>query len=154
MRCYQIYWIKDEFASFFYGREKAFYHLFNDWMHSKGDYKRILDLQVNYITKQLPVMQLYRMLHQNLSRHKGFTAEDSVYRLVTTEKNASTLEIHLEKMVLKATGSYDAETLFFEYLRNFDGRLIALDLENGRYGWVKPLKENMFKKEKMKENIV
>jgi outer membrane protein assembly factor BamB len=144
LRFYHIYWIKDEFAYYFYGREKVFYNLFYDWMHSKGEYKGILDLQVKYITQDLPVMQLFRLLRQKLSWQKGFIVEGNTYRLESAGKNESTLEIQSEKMVLKASGSYDSETLFFESLRNFNGRLLALDFDNGRFGWVKPLKERKY----------
>lgn len=144
LRFYHIYWIKDEFAFYFYGREKVFYHLFYDWMYSNGEYKGILDLQVQYITEELPVMQLYRLIRQNLSRQKGFTVEGNTYRIESTEKNGSTLEIQSTKMLLKASGSYDSEMLFFESLKNFNGRLLALDFNNGRFGWVKPLKERKY----------
>ncbi|WP_433750022.1 sporulation inhibitor of replication protein SirA [Falsibacillus pallidus] len=145
MRSYQIYFIEDEFAGHYYGREKMFYQLFHEHQNSIGELKTILDMQVNYITKSIPFLPFHRLLINHLQKRKDFSFDGCSYQVgLTTKVNGAELLWHERSLQLCAWGSYDSEFAFFEVLRQFDGRLLAIDLENQRFGWVKPIKERKY----------
>ena len=53
----------------------------------------------------------------------------------------ATLEVGESMIVVKASGSYEAETAFFEVLRKIESSFLAVDLDHQRFGWLKPMKE-------------
>ncbi|CAM3709596.1 sporulation inhibitor of replication protein SirA [Mesobacillus zeae] len=145
MRSYQLYLIKDEFAAHYFGREQMFYHLFKDFRESKGEMKVILEKQINYITRPVPVLRVHQLLHQQLSKMNGFRADRGVYYL-EKKKSESTAGLMVDERVLKveSAGNVDAETIFFEVLRKCETSFLAVDLESNKYGWLKPIKERKF----------
>jgi hypothetical protein len=54
------------------------------------------------------------------------------------------LEIFQEMITVEASGSYEAETAFFEVLRKCEASFLAIDLEHQRCGWLKPIKERKY----------
>jgi Sporulation inhibitor of replication protein SirA len=145
MRCYHIYSISEDIANFFYGRERLFYNLFHEHQYAPSDLKQIIEQQIQYITLPFPLLHLHRMISQRLSKRSDYVSEGNVYWIGREdESNRAKLEINKRKLLLYAWGSYDAESIFFEALRQMDGRLLAIDLQNERYGWLKPLKERNY----------
>ncbi|MDQ0214664.1 hypothetical protein J2S13_001061 [Oikeobacillus pervagus] len=145
MRSYQIYWVVDEFANYFYGRERVFFNLFSEWKKTDGIEKTILEKQVQFITRPIPYLHIHRLLHHFFQKRKGFMNEGRVYQIHFPKKsNYSILRVEDRKLLISAKGSYDAESIFFEPLEHFHGRLLAIDFENERYGWLKPIKERKY----------
>lgn len=72
MRSYQLYLIEDEFASHYFGRERMFYQLFLEYSQANNDLKSIIAKQVKFVTKSIPVLRIHQLLHQQLSKSKGF----------------------------------------------------------------------------------
>ncbi len=144
MRCYQIYWIENEFATFFYGKERIFYSLFYQWKQSNGHFKDILHKQVEYITKPIPFLQIQKMIHAELSK-KGinFKVGDQVI-LEDGQGNGAKLEIYDRYISIDSWGNDIQEAIFFEILRKDSGRLLAVDTVNEQFGWLRPIKQRKY----------
>lgn len=143
MRQYQIYLIDERYARDYKGKEKLIYGLFYDYYHSIEEHSRILARQIIYITKQIPLYELKKQLiplNQNIQYFNG------VYYLRMKERNGklkSTAQLKVRNRVLhiSSEGGFDAETTLFECIRKCKSSFLAVDLENKRYGWLKPIKE-------------
>ncbi|MED1201897.1 sporulation inhibitor of replication protein SirA [Heyndrickxia acidicola] len=145
MRTYQIYLIEEEFADYFYGRERMFFELFSQYQVVSGRLKNIIERQIRFITKPLPVLHLHHLLNQSFLRNKEFILEGRYYRYVLPESDDSVeLLIEDHRLQLNAWGNYDTESIFFEELRKFDGRLLAVDTEHAQFGWIKPVKTRKY----------
>ncbi|MFC7784249.1 MULTISPECIES: sporulation inhibitor of replication protein SirA [unclassified Rossellomorea] len=143
MRNYQIYWIEETFVQHYYGRERMFYQLFSDWEASSGDLHDIISKQVEYITKPIPYLPTQRLLQHELMKVEGAAWVDSV---ATIERGASgaTLVLNEKWMTLNTWGQDESEYIFFEILRKNMGQLLAIDIQNERFGWLKPIKQRKF----------
>lgn len=145
MRSYQLYLIEDEFASHYFGRERMFYQLFLEYSRANGDLKSIISKQVDFVTKPIPVLRIHQLLHQQLSKVKGFKVEEGKY--IFENKNSltsATLKVHDRWLELESYGQVDAETVFFEILRKCETSFLAIDLAANKYGWLKPIKERKY----------
>lgn len=152
MRNYQLYIIKSEFASHFYGRERMFYQLFLEYANATGERAYILEKQVHYITKEIPMMKVQQVLKRQLTKRRDFNLINGSYQIKLQESvsNAS-MSVHDRYLQLEADGNFEAETIFFEVLRKWETSFIAIDLKNERYGWLKPIKNRKFILENQKE---
>ncbi|NKE06568.1 sporulation inhibitor of replication protein SirA [Mesobacillus selenatarsenatis] len=145
MRSYQLYLIEDEFASHYFGRERMFYQLFLEYSQANHDLKSIIAKQVKFVTKSIPALRIHQLLHQQLSKVKGFHVENGIYIYENKSNNSSaTLKVHERWLELQSHGQVDAETVFFEILRKCESSFLAIDLESNKYGWLKPIKERKF----------
>jgi len=145
MRNYQVYLIKNRFVGPYIGRENKFFGLFYDFLHSKDVQRRIIGRQILYITKPIPVQELCNLL----DNHPNITVLNGVYYVrlkgkTATFKSTAQLQIHNHLLNISSEGGYDAETILFECIRKIDAHFLAVDLENKRYGWLKPVKERKF----------
>jgi hypothetical protein len=147
MRTYFIYLIKDEFADYFYGRESKFYNLFSAQWSNKAVKKKqenIIKMQINYITRPLPFFELHKLLLESVQEKKIMIRGKVYCTGKAKEKNGAELAIEENRLCLNAWGGFESESVFFEVLRKFDGHFFAIDSENERYGWVKPVKERKY----------
>ncbi|SFC09752.1 Protein of unknown function [Bacillus sp. OV322] len=145
MRNYRIYLIEDEFAYHFYGREKMFFNLFLEYTNASGEKKSILQKQIEYVTKTIPEKQLQSEIKNKTTKKNNITSQNGVYLLDNTRGfSKAALIIHVDYLALKADGNFEAETAFFECIRKCDSNFLALDFDNNRYGWLKPIKERKF----------
>ncbi|MCM3237590.1 sporulation inhibitor of replication protein SirA [Heyndrickxia oleronia] len=145
MRAYQIYLIEDEVAEYYYGRERMFYDLFIEYFHVSGRLKQIIRRQIEYITKPIPVLHIQYLVGQAFAKKKELIVEDHVYKFRDSDRtNGVELMIGENSLRLQAWGKFDSESAFLEILRKYDGRLLAIDFENERYGWIKPIKERKY----------
>ncbi|KLT20008.1 hypothetical protein AA980_03365 [Neobacillus vireti] len=142
MRKYQLYLIEDEFAAHYFGRERLFFQLFMEHQNADGELKFITKKQISYITKRVEALKIHQLIQKQLSRIKGFRAEQGAYSIELSGKlSTAKLEVFQELITVEAGGSYEAETAFFEVLRKCESSFLALDLDHQRYGWLKPIKE-------------
>lgn len=144
MRSYSIYLIKEEFAQYYYGRERMFFNLFHQYAYVSGSLKNVLSRQIHYITKQIPLLPVHHVLQPLFSDTINMTKTGACQLL--SKKEGQVLEVTIEERMLRlnVSGSYDTETAVFEILRNFKGNLLAIDYDHKRYGWIKPVKERKF----------
>lgn len=144
MRTYQLYLIDDEFASHYFGKERMVYQLFKDYKEAIGEYKKILEKQIDFILKPIQELKIHHFVTQNLENNKDFYTNNGTYYLEIGKRSTAKLEIQGYCLVLKANGNYEAETIFFELLRKTESSFIAIDLDHQRCGWLKPIKERKF----------
>lgn len=144
MRTYFIYLIKAEFADYFYGRESRFFQLFAGSHSANGDLQEIIHKQIDYITEPLPYLDLHKLFSQSVQNQQIYI-KGKVY-CMGNEKNKDKAELAIEEdcLQLSAWGGFESETIFFEVLRKYSGHFFAVDIENERYGWVKPVKERKY----------
>ena len=141
VRNYQLYLIEDEVAALYFGREHILYRLFEEHENSHGELKQIISRQISYITKPLQVVKI----HQMLEKHLGKKASQGTYFIDLSEKKSiAHLKVGENRIWIKAGGSYEAETAFFEVLRKAESSFLALDLDHQRFGWLKPIKDRKF----------
>lgn len=145
MRTYQIYFIEDEFAQHFLGRERLFFNLFSEYIQTTGSLKYILQRQIDYVTKAIPKQQLQTMIEQQMRKKKNFRFQNGEYYIdYKNEGSRAILMIHDDVVEVKADGSYIAETNFFECIRKCGDSFLAIDFNHERFGWLKPIKERKF----------
>jgi len=145
VRKYQLYLIEDEFAAHYFGRERMFYQLFQENERAIGELKYITRKQITYITKSIEVLKIHQLIQKQLGRIKGFSADHGTYSIEISGKlSTAKIEVFQDLISVVATGSYDAETMFFEVLRKCESSFLAIDLDHQRFGWLKPIKERKF----------
>ncbi|MBS4172622.1 sporulation inhibitor of replication protein SirA [Bacillus sp. FJAT-49736] len=145
MRSYQIYSIENEVADYYYGRERMFYDLFLQYLYVSGSLKEIIRKQINYITKPFPILNIHHLLNQSFLRKSEMIWDGEKYLSKrNSSENGVELQIREQMLILHAWGHFDSESIFLEALKKYDGRLLAIDIENERFGWIKPLKERKF----------
>ncbi len=142
VRNYQLYLIEDEFAAHYFGKEQMFFQLFQEHEQSTGEFKDITQKQINYITKRMQVLKIHQMIQKQLGKVRGFTEDHGTYMMELSGKLSSAyLRVFENKLEVKANGTLEAETVFFEVLRKSEASFLAIDLEHFRFGWLKPYKE-------------
>lgn len=144
MRVYFIYLIEDEFAEYFYGREYKIVELFKAKRKMKGENLRITKKQIDHITRSLPYFDLHKHLAYSVDNKEIFIKGKVYCSNGNGINEGAELFIGERWLQLKAWGSFESETVFFEILRRFDGHFLAIDLEHNQYGWVKPMKERKY----------
>ncbi len=145
LRRYQIYLIEDEFAAHYFGKERMFHQLFHEYENSNGDLSHLLKRQIQFITKPIPIFRLQQMIEQKLRRNKHFHEDKGIYYLnMHNGKSTAELTVNQHMMTLFANGTLEAETIFFECIRQCEDSFLAIDLHNERFGWLKPIKERKF----------
>lgn len=145
VRNYQLYLIEDDVAAHYFGREQILYRLFQEHENSSGELKQIIRDQIEYIIKPLQVLKIQQMIQKQLGKKKGFTADHGTYFIEMSGKvSMARLKVGEDKIWVKSSGNYDAETAFFEVLRKGESTFLAMDLDHQRIGWLKPIKERKF----------
>ncbi|XJZ28604.1 sporulation inhibitor of replication protein SirA [Bacillota bacterium Lsc_1132] len=145
MRKYQLYLIEDEFAAHYFGREQMFYQLFQEYQFATGELKMIIKKQIHYITKPLHALKIHQLIQQQLGKLRGLQYDQGTYTIdLNGKQSRAELEIHGNLITVESSGSYEAETIFFEVLRKCEPSFLAIDFEHQRFGWLKPIKERKF----------
>lgn len=144
MRTYQLYLIDDEIASHYFGREMMFFQLFKEFEQAEGELKTILGKQIYYITRPIPTIRLHHYIQQQLPKYRDSSYENGFYLIDYGHNSSARLQVFEHYLLIEAEGSYEAETCFFEILRKNERSFLAVDLENHRYGWLKPIKERKY----------
>lgn len=147
MRHYYLYLIEEEFASHYFGKEAKIFDLIKNFQWTSihdGSYE-MLNRQVLYISRDLPVKEIHELLNGFLMHRKGYRRLGSLHRLVlSAEQGQATLLVKDRYIEIDAQGSFEAETIFFEILRKMDPCFIAMDFQSQRYGWLNPISERNF----------
>jgi hypothetical protein len=146
MRNYQIYLLEEEFATHYFGRESILYHLFLDHeLSNHHDKKRILQMQIEFITRPIPNLRINQIIESSLKKYKSYVQDESTHSLkFQLPESEAKVSISGRCIFLEAKGNMEAETIFFELLRKYDSCFLAMDFEHNRYGWLNPIKERKF----------
>ncbi|WP_039232480.1 sporulation inhibitor of replication protein SirA [Bacillus thermotolerans] len=145
MRSYQIYWIGEEFAHYFYGREHSFFQLFFESTIKGKEEKSVIERQIQHITQEFSLSAVASALKKALGGKSGFSSEsESLYKVeLPKEKGKAVLLTKKHCLYLKASGSYEAETIFFHALKKLNACLFAVDFQQKNYGWLAPIKKEI-----------
>ncbi|MDG5789048.1 sporulation inhibitor of replication protein SirA [Evansella sp. AB-P1] len=141
MREYDIYIIRDEIANEYFGQEDKIFHLFKENRYAKGRLKDVTDKQIDYIINHINTNKLHNIIINKLSKTPGFSMDHNKY-FVRMPGKTSQAGLYLEekKITLFSEGTYDAEACFFEILRFYHSYFIAMEFDEKRYGWLKPIR--------------
>ncbi|WP_044746930.1 sporulation inhibitor of replication protein SirA [Bacillus alveayuensis] len=147
MRHFYLYLIKEEFANHFFGREFKIFRLFQDYIWTSSDHHvyPVLKQQVEYVTKTIPVIYLDEWMKTFLSKREDYQYVTPIHKIYLSKKRGNaTLLLKDRYIEITSSGSYEAETVFFEILRKFDTCFLAIDFQNEQYGWLNPIKKRNF----------
>ena len=144
MRNYQLYLIVNEFAAHYFGRERMFFQLFQEYKEAVGQNKSILNEQIHFITRPIQTLKIQQVIVQNLQRNKTLHDHHGTYYIEIGSRSFAKLEMHERYIDIKSSGDYEAETIFFEVLRKIESSFLAIDFENYRCRWLKPIKETKY----------
>jgi len=150
MSRYELYIIDDRFANYFYGREKMFFNLFQEYENARGRLKNILARQVEYITKPIPALKIHKLLIQLLQTRSDFYIHNGDY-YIENRTGLAKLTLEERKLIIESTGNMDCELTFLEILRKSEFNFYAVEIERNQYGWVRPFR---IKKFVQKENTI
>lgn len=145
MRQYEIYLIEEEFASHYFGRESKIYQLFLEYYRTTSMKKVLLQKQIHFITKPIPSSIIHQLVKAKLKKRKDYVQTKQSYQIqMPNGRSTAELEINDHFIIIKSTGTYEAETIFFEILRKYSSCFLAMDYEHNRYGWLNPIKMRKF----------
>ncbi|HET7580510.1 MAG TPA: sporulation inhibitor of replication protein SirA [Bacillales bacterium] len=143
MRHYHIYLIEDDVAETFFGEESKLFHLFMETVSSESVFHRnTLQKQIDYITKPIPVFAIEKEL-RNAFRHRRDYSQHAGWHLIEIPGTGSRAQLKIgeSRMEMESTGCVAAETTFFEVLRQSERCLLAVEFNEHRCGWLKPVKQ-------------
>ena len=146
MRTYNIYIIENEFALHYYGREYMFFNLFSDYEKSDGEVKKILRRQINFVTRKVPGQLFNLFMDRQLKENPDCYLDNGVYyiRKKTSGHSEASLAYRNHSLILHADGTYECETIFFEWLRQWNPYFLALDTTQDRCAWLRPIKQRLY----------
>ncbi|WP_096435305.1 sporulation inhibitor of replication protein SirA [Alteribacter populi] len=141
MRNYEIFLINAEVAYIYYGFEAKLFNLFKEHHYASTPLKEITYRQINYIQKPYNHKELNEWLQDQLTNQDMYDQAENNH-VVAPEDGSSQakLTVMKDKLLLAATGTFEAETLFFDTLKTFDDFFLAVEYERERYGWLRPLR--------------
>jgi hypothetical protein len=145
LREYTIYWIEEEFAHYYFGREGMFYRLFAESNEAKGELESVLSMQVNYITKPIPSIQFNQFIKNEMKHRTSYRLTKEGHTVNVENGNSrACLSVAERNITLLTSGKYEAEMMFFELLKKWDPRFLAVDFTQTRFGWISPRKQRKF----------
>ncbi|RYG71411.1 sporulation inhibitor of replication protein SirA [Lentibacillus lipolyticus] len=133
---YSIYWIKEEFAHFFYYRSEILCRFIKSYEQDQG--REDLASQFQYITHDFPRTSLIAHIMDCLSSNTNMKKEDGLLKLYENERYIS---LHMEKKRINFRSDiiHDAEELLFPALRSFQPYLFVVGNNTEDFGWVSPV---------------
>ncbi|WP_456275397.1 sporulation inhibitor of replication protein SirA [Bacillus sp. AK128] len=145
MRGYTIYLIEEEFAHHYYGREGMFYKLFAEYNDARGELKSILGKQINYITKPIPAISFNQYVESELKNRSSYRlTTDGHYIEGHNGLSYASLSVSERSLHLLAKGKYESEMVFFDLLKKWDSRFLAVNIQQASFGWISPVKQRKF----------
>lgn len=146
VRHYNIYLIENDVAQVYFSKELQILQLFLEAERcTSPKHLEILQKQIDYITRPIPVTRIEHDLNKTLGERSDYNTSSYAYTLDLVDKQ-SNAELYLNKHCImnKASGDFEAETMFFEILRNIDPCFLAMEFHKHRCGWLNPIKPNYF----------
>jgi hypothetical protein len=138
VRRYIIYLIEEEVANSFFGQELLLYKLFLKGQANFSPQEAIIRKQIEYITKSIPVLPIHIRLQEKLLQVGGYETSESHF--IQYNESKAKLTIHFDYLLLLSEGTLEAETLFFESLRQIESCFFAMDFKKHHFGWLNPIK--------------
>ncbi|MDX5476546.1 MAG: sporulation inhibitor of replication protein SirA [Bacillaceae bacterium] len=144
MRHFHIYLIEEEVAKQYYGREAKIYQLFQEY-EQNIKLKPLISKQIDFITQTIPAFKLQKVMESNLKNRNDYEGQMYKHSIwLPNSRSAASISIFETYIELTATGSFEAETIFFEILRKENPFYMAIDIRSERFGWLFPIKQRKF----------
>ena len=121
MAVYYIYWIQDEVADYFYGKERKFLTLFLEKKNSAEELRKIVDKQVNYIIQEIPEMKIQQLMENAVATNTITKLSSTHYRIETNRSQYAEMEIKFPFIRIITHQCNHLEWAFFNLLRSFNG---------------------------------
>jgi hypothetical protein len=145
MRQYHIYLIKTEFAEHFFGQE---YKLFELFLQSRGNHyqsEQIARKQASFVIGKIDTIHINHSLTKHFTDNKNYSVLGNTHLLYgETHESFAKCTIKEDEIQIEASGSFEAETTFFEVLRKQSSHFLAMDFYHERYGWLNPVKQKTY----------
>ncbi|WP_167751294.1 sporulation inhibitor of replication protein SirA [Lentibacillus salicampi] len=136
MNHYAIYWVKEEFAHFFYYRSDILCRFIKSYYRNpnREDLKR----QFQYITMDMPESLLVSHIMKHQSPHVGFKNENG---LLYIHEGTNMISLHIEQKRINFRGDiiHDAEGLLFPALRTYQPYFFVVGDQPYDFGWISPV---------------
>ena len=123
---------------------ECFFSYFKNTKKLSVKIKSILNEQIHFITRPIQTLKIQQVIVQILQRNKTLHDHNGTYYIEIGSRSFAKLEIHERYIEIKSSGDYEAETIFFEVLRKIESSFLAIDFENYRCRWLKPIKETKY----------
>lgn len=146
MRHFNIYLIEDEVAQMYFNDEPKILQLFLEAEESVSpQHLETLQKQIDYITRSIPIVRIEQELDMTLGNRDDYNFSPQAHLLDMADK-PSNAKLSLTKhcVMITASGGYEAETTFFEVLRNTDPCFLAMEFRQHRCGWLNPIRHAHF----------
>lgn len=142
MRHYYIYLLKPEISTNYFGKEWLIFQLFVEGETANKELREIIEKQIDYISGTIPTLQVKKGLEKSLkTRNDFYVLQDHYYLDIKALDSKAVLKDHGNMLTISASGTYQAETVFFEVLRQINPAFFAMDFENKNFGWLNPVKQ-------------
>ncbi|GGJ84839.1 hypothetical protein GCM10007063_04210 [Lentibacillus kapialis] len=136
MNHYSIYWIKEEFARFFYYRSDILCRFIKSYhrLQNREDLKR----QFQYITIDMPEDALISHILNNQPSNARIENNE---QFLVIEKGTCNISLHIEQKRIKFLGDiiHDAEGLLFPALRTYQPYFFVVGQAEYDFGWISPV---------------
>ncbi|MDF2946079.1 MAG: hypothetical protein K0S51_758 [Bacillales bacterium] len=145
MRTYFVYWMKEDVLLQYFGKEALIYNLLTELDNSDPYQKMLLEKQISFITKCMPVSTLQKFLLDAMDSGLAFNFDKDNFSISLTNCDGSaSLSFHSNYLTIKANGSKEAEIIWFEKLRKFAPSFFAIQSGHNLCGWLSPLKQRKY----------
>ncbi|WP_176447040.1 sporulation inhibitor of replication protein SirA [Lentibacillus sp. CBA3610] len=142
MNHYAIYWIKEEFAHFFYYRSDVLYRFIKSYEYDQN--REDLAMQFRYITIDIPE----ELLISRIMKYQPQQADTKVEaNSVKIHENMRYISLHMEQKRINFRGDiiHDAEDLLFPALRSFQPYFFVVGDRPYDFGWISPVGMGKYK---------
>ncbi|MFD2760302.1 sporulation inhibitor of replication protein SirA [Lentibacillus juripiscarius] len=136
MNHYSIYWIREEFAHFFYYRSEILCRFIKSYEQNQG--REDLVSQFQYITHDFPQTSLIAHIIGSLPSRTNMKQEDGLLKVYEGERYIS-LHMERKRINFRSDIIHDAEELLFPALRSFQPYLFVVGNNTEDFGWISPV---------------
>jgi hypothetical protein len=144
VRRYHIYLIKEEFAEHFFGQEYKLFDLFKQ-ARSNTINTEVAKRQSSFVMGKIDTISVNYLLTRYFKHKKDYSVLGNTHVLYgETNDSFAKCIVKDNEIQLEASGSFEAETTFFETLRKHTSSFLAIDFYHERFGWLNPIKQRTY----------
>ncbi|ALX47846.1 sporulation inhibitor of replication protein SirA [Lentibacillus amyloliquefaciens] len=138
MNQYTIYWIKEEFALFFYHRSDVLYRFIKSY--ESDQYRDDLAMQFKYITIDIPQDNLISKIKEHVPSTAHVDVKSDTIKIY---RDMQFMSLHIEEKRIKFRGDiiHDGEDLLFPVLRSFQPYFFVAGYNTYNSGWISPIRQ-------------
>jgi hypothetical protein len=138
MQKYYLYSIEEKFFHHYYHKTKLLYKFFIQFQLNPTD--PITEKQFNYITKSIPISEIYQYL-KNVSDLQLTFIEDRL--LIQKDQAQIMIEYKEREWLIYSISVFEVEDLLFTYLRGIKPSFFVLNKQLTQYGWLSYAKKEI-----------